>query len=112
MDNFIKDLYFLTSAQTDAYSKALANFIFREVIEDAHEKYNISNDDMKNMCQNAVDRAALFLSLNSNKDLYRAFSIYAINSLDWDDANIDTEFAHKFKETLRSVSNVLKNIDA
>ena len=28
-------------------SKVLANYIFREVIEDAHVKYNISQEDMK-----------------------------------------------------------------
>ena len=33
----------------DAHAKALASFLFREIVEDAHEKYNIFQEDMKEL---------------------------------------------------------------
>lgn len=44
MDNVTK--MFLQYSETLLYSeeKAVANFMFREIIEDAHVKYNISNE--------------------------------------------------------------------
>ena len=86
MDNFEKNLYKLASTQTDAYPKALEDFMFRQVIEDAHSKYSISDQDIKVMCKDAVNRAAAFLEILNNPDMYRGFVIYAINGIHWDDA--------------------------
>lgn len=47
--------------QSDAQYKALAYFMFREIIEDVYEKYNISDEDMKEMNQKSVNRATSFL---------------------------------------------------
>lgn len=44
-------------------ANTLANFIFREVIEDAHTKYNISQEDMRDMCKNAVNNAQFYIEL-------------------------------------------------
>ena len=44
-------------------AKALANFIFREIIEEAHSKYGISQEDIRAMCKTAVNNAAFFLEL-------------------------------------------------
>lgn len=103
MDDFSKQLYQLAINQPDAYAKALANFLFREVIETAHTKYNISQDDMMIMCKDAVDRAALFLSIQDT-DLYEAFTIYSVPGLEWNNATIDTDFAKKFIDTLKSIA--------
>lgn len=64
-------------SQRDVYPKALANFLFCEIIEDAHSKYNISQEDMRAMNKEAVNRAMLFLTIKSNSELYRAFAIEA-----------------------------------
>lgn len=107
MGNFEKQLYEMSAKQKDVYAKALANFMFREVIEDVHVKYNISQDDIKEMCKEAVNRAALFLSIQET-ELYKPFSIYSLPALEWDDANIQTEFANDFIETLNSISKELQ----
>ena len=52
-------------AQSDAYPKALANFLFREVIEDAHTKYNISQEDMKDMCKKNCKQSCLVYSVTA-----------------------------------------------
>lgn len=67
------------------HEKALASYLFREVIEDAHVKYGISQDDMKSMCKRAVDRAALFLEIREHPKLYEAFAIHALEGTEWDD---------------------------
>ena len=60
-------------------SKALAYLVFREVIEDVHAEYNISQDEMKAMNKRAVNRAAMFLeSLQHEERLhhwYRCFRL-------------------------------------
>ena len=37
----------------DLFAKAMANFLHREIIEDAHSKYNISQEDMEQMNRKA-----------------------------------------------------------
>lgn len=49
--------------QSDAQYKALAYFVFREIIEDAHKKYNISDENMKEMNQKSVNRAMFILTV-------------------------------------------------
>ena len=87
----------------DTYPKAMADFFFREIIEDAHVKYNISQEDMHDMCKRVVDRAALFLKIIDKPDLYRAFAIYALWGKDFDDAE-DTPEIEKIYDMLRSLT--------
>lgn len=63
MNDFIEKLYNKTISRDNVYAKALAHLLFREVIEDAHSKYNIPQEDIKKMCKDAVNRAALFLEI-------------------------------------------------
>ena len=104
MGSFEKQMYEVALKQNDVYAKAIANFIFREVIEDAHAKYNISQEDMKKMCKNAVDRAALFLTIQGT-DLYKAYAVYSLPALEWEDADTDTDFAEKFIAALRYIGD-------
>lgn len=60
MDDLDKLLVSKALKIKDAHAKALAVYLFREIIEDAHVKYNISQEDMKAMCKTAANRAALF----------------------------------------------------
>ena len=51
MADFEKAFLAVAKAQNGTYAKALANYLFREIIEDAHEKYSSSQDDMEEMCR-------------------------------------------------------------
>lgn len=53
-ENTIKFMLNAALIQSDVYHKSLANFLFQELIEDAHVKYNISQEDMKTMCKRAL----------------------------------------------------------
>jgi hypothetical protein len=48
--------------------KALAYFLLRELIEDIHADGRISQDEMKELNQRAVNRAELFINLMFDKD--------------------------------------------
>jgi len=104
MPNFEKDFLAVAKAQDGVYAKALANYLFREIIEDAHEKYNISQADMEEMCRTAVNRAALFLDIQATPELYDAFVIYGIVGLEWD-APTATEDTEKTLKLLRELSS-------
>lgn len=76
----------------DYQSKAVANYIFREIIEDAHAKYNISQEDMKSMCKQAVNRASLMLEFLAEPDLADTFfSIEACAGKEWDNPEVTDE---------------------
>ena len=94
-------MYHVALSRGDADAKALAHFIFREVIENAHVKYNISQEDMRDMCKEAVNRAALYLSLSDKER--EAFKIEAINCDNWDNAEI-TEDIRARKELYTEIS--------
>lgn len=40
MDDTVIKMYKAANSQNNVYPKALANFLFREIIEDVHSKYN------------------------------------------------------------------------
>ena len=88
MEDTLKMMYERALQHNDVYSKALANFVFIQVIETAHVKYNISQENIKQMCKDAVNRAAIFLSTQEDEDLYKAFAIEAIHCIEWDDPEI------------------------
>lgn len=92
--------------QDHVYAKALANFIFRQVTENAHCKYQISQEDMKEMCKEAVNRAEVFIQILENNDLYRAFAIEAIDGIKWDEPEL-TEDLKKRMEFYRALSQDL-----
>ena len=100
----------LAYSQTDAYPKALAYYMFREIIEDAHAKYNISDEDMKEMCKMAVNRAALYIALARHPDPIhlRAFAINAAMCTGWDDAE-QTEDIERDMDLLAECVKILKS---
>ncbi len=60
--------------------------LHREIIEDAHVKYNISQEDMETMNRAAVNKAKIFIDLmNDNRKLKAFEKLYslAVNS-EWD----------------------------
>lgn len=105
MADFEKAFLAVAKAQDGAYAKALVNYLFREIIEDAHEKYNISQADMEAMCRTAVNRAALFLDIQTRPEMYDAFALYAIVGLEWD-APAATEDTEKTLNMLRGIAKM------
>jgi hypothetical protein len=92
-------------SQKDVYPKALASFMFREIIEDAHVKYNISQEDMKAMCKKAVSRAAAFIAIKDDPRMYKAFAIHSINGFEWDESEM-TEDLMEDMVTIRRLADL------
>lgn len=66
-------------------SKALAYFVFREIIEDVHAKYNISQDEMRAMNRKAVNRAATFLECLEDDERFTSLvSLLSLETTGWD----------------------------
>lgn len=108
MDSIIGAFYNKAASQENVLAKALANFLFREIIEDAHSKYGISQEDMKQMCKRVVNRASLYVDkiCNSHR-MHKAFLIYASHCLSWDEPEITDEI----KEELKFLEDIAKKID-
>ena len=89
------------------WPKALANYMFREIIEDAHVKYGISQEDMKEMNKKAANRAKVFLDvIVQDPKMLQAFASYAAFVMEWDEAEI-TEEEQQIIEELRIMANLL-----
>lgn len=101
MNNTDKNMLIAALSQKDVYPKALANFMFREIIEDAHSKYNISQEDMKAMNKEAVNRAMLFLTIKSDPDMYRAFAIEALGCEKWDESEMTEELYDRMAKMMK-----------
>ena len=70
MGSFEQAMLNTAFGMNDTYAKALASYLFREVIEDAHVKYNISQADMKDMCKMAVNRASRTTPIYTGRSPY------------------------------------------
>jgi len=92
---FEEKMYHVALSRGHADAKALAYFLFREIIEEAHCKYNISQEDMKAMNKKACDRAALYLSLSDEEK--EAFKIEAIECNGWDPPEINDDIVSRKK---------------
>ena len=95
---------------TKVASKALAYFVFREIIEDAHTKYKITQDEMMAMNKKAVNRAAAFLETMEEPELFASLvSLLTLETTGWDNPKktVDTkrhlELAEESAEALRRV---------
>ena len=102
---FEERMYHIAAKRGDSAAKALAHFIFREVIENAHVKYNISQEDMRDMCKDAVNRAELYLSLSGKEK--EAFVVEAINCDGWDNAELTEDMAAR-KALYTELADLLK----
>jgi hypothetical protein len=66
-------------------AKSLAYFVFREVIEDAHARYKITQEEMMVMNKKAVNRAAMFLGCVGNDELLAALvQLLSLETTGWD----------------------------
>lgn len=102
---FEEMLYMALASDKDIIPKAIANFLFREIIEDAHAKYNISQDDMKEMCKEAVNRAAVLERVLRDLNLTKALVLYGYSSQNWDspdESEVD-DMIQKFTESEKNL---------
>ena len=109
--NDLKPYLAVALKQSDAHYKALANFMFREIIEDAHTKYNISDEDMEAMCKKAVNRAMVYVNSQKSRDKAKrdAFLIYALYGLEWDDAETTDDVIKQY-ELLKGCEEILRDV--
>ena len=88
-------------------AKALAHFLFREIMEPAHVKYHIRQEDMKMMNKQAANRALFFIQeILPDKECLLAFGIESIQTAGWDDAEITEEE----KESLELYNTIVDEI--
>lgn len=85
---------FLEQSLNDEYAlpKALAHFIFREIIEDIHADNRISDAEMEQLNREACNRAGLFVSyIMNDPDMRLAFSTESVFAREWDPPVISEE---------------------
>lgn len=85
----------------DLFAKALANFLHREIIEDAHVKYNISQKDMEQMNKKAVNRAKLLAEIMLDpKKLDSFVALYSLAVINEWDNPVETEEINSIREII------------
>jgi hypothetical protein len=90
-------------------SKALAYFIFRELIEDVHAKYDISQDEMRELNRRAVNRAALFLQLMNDEAAFASLvMLLNLEATGWDNP-IETDDTRGFKDLAMRAADELRS---
>lgn len=111
-EDTVKFMLHAALTQSDAYPKALANFLFREIIEEAHVKYNISQEDIQSMCKQAVNRAALYIAHTQSKRPHtmQAFAIHAAGCNEWDNAEITDEIEREM-DLIAVAEQILNKLD-
>ncbi len=79
-----------------AMAKALANFLFREVVEDIHAEGKISDAEMMQLNKTVLNRAA-YLTDNVlvSPDMRNAFKIEAVECTGWDDPEMTEDIVKK-----------------
>ena len=96
----------------DLYSKALAHFMFREVVEDIHAQGKITNAEMADLNREAANRAKFFLeNIAEDPAMQKAFCMDAIMCNEWDDPVITEELEERlemYKQSVKKVDEYLK----
>ena len=120
MEQINEGMMFLTALANrgdnfdDLLPKALAHYLFREIIEDVHTKYGISQEEMKQMNKKAANRAKLFVERVSGNELLEvAFSCMAVYCDGWDAPEITEEEESTlafFKKTEKQIREMKANI--
>lgn len=98
-------LYRQLALDQNIIPKAIANFLFREIIEDAHAKYKISQEDMMGMCKEAVNRAAVLEKALADPVLKKALVLYGYSTEKWDEPD-KAEVESKMKRLSDMAQNI------
>lgn len=88
----------------ELFAKALAYYLYREVVEDAHSDYNISQEDMFAMNTKSVNRAKLLVDILDDEKLLNAFiALYSLPVRnEWNDPTETEEVAE--------IANLIKDV--
>lgn len=91
-------------------AKSLAYFIFREIVEDVHSKYNITQEEMMSMNKKAVNRAAAFLGCIGNDEILSSLvQMLSLGTTEWDNPR-DTADTKRFLEAASEFASELRSI--
>lgn len=107
MDDFTLSL--LANAVSDEHSlaKAVAHFMFREIVEDIHAEGRISDAEMKELNKEACNRAAILIDyIFKDKYMATAFRIESCNCTGWDNPKMTADL----KERLKLYKDLAKDI--
>ncbi|MBR3143061.1 MAG: hypothetical protein IKF09_07960 [Clostridiales bacterium] len=91
---------FLQQSLNDEYAlpKALAHFMFREIVEDIHSDNRITDAEMEQLNREACNRAGLFVSyIMNDPDMRLAFSTESVFAREWDPPVMTEELSAKLQ---------------
>lgn len=110
MEGFLQGMLMTTMQDENAGAKALANYMFRDIVEDIHADGKITDAEMEQLNREACNRAALFWDyVMTNKDMRTAFLIESVNALNWDPP-VMTEDMKKRLELYRDMGLEISSI--
>ncbi len=98
MDSFLDD--FINQSLNDEYSleKALAHFIFREIVEDIHADNRITDEEMEQLNREALNRAFLFIRyIMNDHDMRNAFSTESMFAREWDPPILTEDLSNRLQ---------------
>jgi hypothetical protein len=99
----------MTEKQKDDLALALTNYLHREIIEECHEKYNISQEDMMMMNITSVNRARAFVDIMADAKMLDTFrELYALAVRDEWNAPENTEETDRIRKLIEEVSKTGK----
>lgn len=79
-----------------AMAKALAHFLFREVVEDIHSEGKITDAEMMQLNKTVLNRAAYLTEhVLVSPDMRNAFKIEAVECIGWDDPEMTEDLIRK-----------------
>ena len=85
MDDFLMNFVAVANNDKDALAKAIAHFMFRELVEDIHADNRITDQEMKDLNREACNRASLLINHILNDDyISTAFKLESVMCSDWD----------------------------
>lgn len=97
MDEFTGAL--VANAMRDKYAlaKAIAHFMFREIVEDIHADGKITDDEMMSLNKEACNRADFLVKVLSDKDTMLAFEIESAMCTGWEPPTMTDDLKERLK---------------
>lgn len=98
MDTTYLQMLDKVAGDKNAMAKALAYFLFREVVEDIHSEGRITDAEMMQLNKTVLNRAAYVTDhILTSPDMRNAFKIEAIECTGWDDPEMTEDLVAKDK---------------